>query len=157
CANRANAACLQELRNTGIFGSLAPHISLQDTDIFVSAAGALDYGWQDSKGIPRNSSSPFNAKLPLGHVKVEAECGEGGQRDRIASRPLEFRLDHFGYRLPVAFQRSIPAGRTSRLTLPVKAAKSSEHGFSVVLQLADGREIRSRPVSLLYYVPKWFP
>jgi hypothetical protein len=148
---------MQELRNSGIFGSLAPHIALEDTDIFISAAGSLDYGWQDNKGAPRNSSSPFNAKLPLGHIKIEAECGEGGQRDPIASRPLEFRLDQSGYRLPVAFQRSIPAGRTSRLTLQVKAGKSSEHDFSVVLQLADGREIKSRPINLLYYVPKWFP
>jgi hypothetical protein len=157
CASKARPACLQELRTSGVFGSIAPHIILQDSDIFVSAAGTLDYGWKDSKGAPKVSSSPFNAKLPLGHVKIDAECGEGGQRDPIASNPLEFRLDQSSYRLPVTFQRSILAGRTSRLTLQVKAGKSSEHDFSVVLQLADGREIASRPINLLYYLPKWFP
>jgi hypothetical protein len=157
CAAKAPAACLQELRASGIFGALAPHVALRDIDIFVSAGGTLNYGWEDSKGAPRSSASPFNMKLPLGHIKIEAECGEGGQRDPIASNPLELRLDQSGYRLPVAFQRGIPAGRTSRLTLQLKAAKSSEHDFNVVLQLADGREITSRPISLLYYVPKWFP
>jgi hypothetical protein len=156
-AKAQSAACLQELRATGVFGSIAPHIALQETDIIVSAVGNLDYSWQDAKGSPRITSSPFNARLLLGHVKIEAECGEGGQRDPIAVSPLEFRLDQSGYRLPVAFQRSIPAGRTSRFTVSVKAAKSSEHDFSVVLQLSDGREITSRPINLLYYVPKWFP
>jgi hypothetical protein len=157
CASRDHSACLHQLRASGVFGSIAPHIALEDTDIFVSAAGTLDYDWQDSKGAPQSASSPFNAKLPLGHVKIEAECGEGGQRDVIASKPLEFRLDLSHYRLPVSFQRSIPAGRTSRFTLVVKAAKSSQHDFSAVLQLADGREISSRPINLLYYLPRWFP
>jgi hypothetical protein len=26
-----------------------------------------------------------------------------------------------------------------------------------VLQLADGREIASRPISLTYYLPSWYP
>jgi hypothetical protein len=156
CSSKEETACLQQLRSTGVFGSIAPHIGLQDTDIFVSAAGMLDYGWQDSKGAPKSTSSPFNIRLPLGHVKIEAECGEGGQRDRIASNPLEFRLDQSSYRLPVAFQRSIPAGRTSRFTVAVRAGKASQHDFTVVLQLADGREITSRPVNLIYYVPRWF-
>jgi hypothetical protein len=156
CSSKDRNACLQQLRATGLFGSIAQQLMLKDTDIIVSAIGNLDYAWQDSKGAPRASSSPFNARLLLGHVKREAECGEGGERDPIAARPLDFRLDQSGYRLPLAFQRSIPAGRISQFTLPVRAAKSSEHNFSIVLQLADGREITSRPINLLYYVPKWF-
>jgi hypothetical protein len=157
CTSKDPTTCLQQVRATGVFGSIAPHIALDETDIFVSAAGTLDYGWQDSRSAPQISSSPFNVKLPLGHVKTEVECGEGGQREAIASKPLEFRLDQSNYRLPVAFRSSIPAGRTSRFTVAVKAAKASQHDFSVVLQLADGREISSRPVNLLYYVPRWFP
>jgi hypothetical protein len=48
------------------------------------------------------------------------------------------------------------AGRTSRLVLPLDAEKSSRHDFNVVIQLSDGREIKSRTVNLLYYRPKWF-
>lgn len=157
CTSKSPSACLQQIRATGVFGSITSQIGLQDTSIFVSAAGTLDYSWQDSKGAQHSASSPYNVKLPLGHIKIEAECGEGGERDVIAARALEFRLDQANYRLPVSFQRSIPAGRTSRFTVTVKAAKSSQHDFTVVLQLADGREISSRPINLLYYVPRWFP
>jgi hypothetical protein len=43
------------------------------------------------------------------------------------------------------------------LLLTVEADKSSTHNFDVVIQLADGREIRSRPIDLLYFKPSWFP
>ncbi len=158
CSKTTSApACLQQIKATGVFGRIASQIGLKDTSIFVSAAGTLDYTWQDSKGAPQTASSPFNVRLPLGHIKIEAECGEGGQRDLIASRPLEFRLDQSGYRLPVSFKRRIPSGQTARFTVTVSAPKSSQHQFKVVLQLSDGREISSRPINLLYFVPSWFP
>jgi hypothetical protein len=156
CTAKSPAVCLQQIKATGIFGSIAPQIGLKDTSIFVSAAGTLDYTWQDSKGAAQTASSPYNVRLPLGHIKIEAECGEGGEHDVIAAKPLAFKLDQSGYRLPVSFQRSVPAGQTSRFTVTVNATKSSQHDFTVVLQLADGREISSRPINLLYYLPSWF-
>jgi hypothetical protein len=150
------SACLQSIKSTGLFGSIATQVGLTETSIFVGVAGTLDYAWTDAKGVQQTRSSPYNIMLPLGHIKIEAECGEGGERDVIAVRPLVFKLDQSGYRLPVSFQRSVPAGRTSQFTVTVNAPKSSEHSFTVVLQLADGREIPSRPVDLTYYVPSWF-
>ena len=126
------------------------------TGIYVSLNGTLDYNWRDSAGGSQIRSSPYNVLLPLGHIKIEAECGEGGERDVIAANPVEFRLDQSGYRLPISFQRNVPAGRTSQYAVTVKAAKSSQHAFKVVLQLADGREVSSRPIDLLYYLPSWF-
>jgi hypothetical protein len=155
--SKDDQACLEELKASRVFGSLARHITLDYPDIIVGAVGTLEYDWIDGKGNQKNAASPFNAGLHLGHLVRENECGEGGPRDPISSRPIDFRLDQSRYRLPVAFQRSVPAGRTSRFTLPVRAAKSSEHDFRVVIQLADGREISSQPIHLLYYVPKWFP
>jgi hypothetical protein len=157
CASKSLPACFQEIKAAGIFGSIASQIGLKNNEMFVSALGTLDYNWQDSKGDHHTASSPYNVRLPLGHIVIEAECGEGGPRDVIAANPLEFRLDQSGYRIPVSFQRSIPAQQTSRFAVTVKAAKSSQHDFAVVLQLANGREIASRPISLLYYVPRWFP
>jgi len=151
------AACLQQIKSTGLFGSLAPAVGLTDTSIFIGVVGSLDYTWQDSKGQERKRSSPYSIKLPLGHIKVEAECGEGGAPDAVAASALQFKLDQSNYRLPISFRRSIPAGRTSQLLVSVKADKSSEHDFTVVLQLADGRQISSRPVSLIYYLPSWYP
>jgi hypothetical protein len=157
CSGVTPPACLQQVKASGVFGSIAAQVGLQGpTGIYVNLHGTLDYNWRDAAGAAQTRSSPYNVLLPLGHIKIEAECGEGGEREVIAAKPIEFRLDQSGYRLPVSFQRSIPAGRTSQYALTVKAAKSSQHNFKVVLQLADGREVASRPVSLLYYWPSWF-
>ena len=157
CKPGSPTACLSQIRATGVFGSIASQVGLRETGIFVSAAGTFDYTWKDSKGVEQNRSSPYNIALPLGHIHIEPECGEGGEREVIAAKPLQFRLDQTSYRLPISFQRSLPAATTSRFTVTVNAAKSSLHDFSVVLQLADGREISSRPINLIYYVPSWFP
>ena len=148
-------ACLEQVKSTGIFGSIASQVGLRNdtSDIYVSARGTLDYNW---RGGSQTRSSPYNVLLPLGHIKIEAECGEGGEREVVAANALQLRLDQTGYRLPISFQRSIPAGRTSQYEVTLKAAKSSQHDFTVVLQLADGREISSRPVNLVYYLPSWF-
>jgi hypothetical protein len=150
-------ACLQSIKSSGVFGSIASQVGLNETSIFVAVAGTLDYMWSDSHGAQQTRTSPYTIMLPLGHIKIEAECGEGGEPEVIAAKPLVFKLDQSGYRIPIAFQRSVPAGRTSQFTVTVNAPKSSEHNFTVVLQLADGREIASRPVNLTYYVPSWFP
>jgi hypothetical protein len=157
CSGTSPPACLQQIKATGIFGTIAPQVGLKETtSIVVSVHGTLDYNWRDSTGASQTRSSPFNVLLPLGHIKIEAECGEGGEREVVAANPLQFKLDQTDYRLAISFQRSIPAGRTSQYAVTVKAAKSSHHDFTVVLQLADGREISSRPVNLLYYLPSWF-
>jgi hypothetical protein len=156
CKSASPATCLAQIRATGVFGTIASQVGLRETGIFVGAAGTLDYTWKDSKGVEQRRSSPYNIALPLGHIHLEAECEGGGEREVIAQNPLQFRLDQSGYRLPISFQRTVPPGQTSRFTVPVKAAKSSQHDFNVVLQLADGREISSRPIDLIYYVPSWF-
>jgi hypothetical protein len=156
CQAGSAAECLEQIKSTGVFGSISPQVGLTDTSIFVDVAGTLDYVWQDSAAQAHARSSPYVVRLPLGHIKIEAECGEGGEPDVIAAKALEFRLDQSAYRLPIAFRRSIPAGRISQFAVTVHAAKSSQHQFAVVLQLADGSEIRSRPITLLYYVPSWF-
>lgn len=153
----AMPSCFNQIKASGVFGSISGQIGLDGNGMYVNAVGTLDYAWQDSKGGQHTASSPYTLRIPLGHIKIEAECGEGGERDVIAGNPLEFRLDQSGYRIPVSFQRTIPAQQTSRFTVTLKAAKSSENDFTVVLQLANGREISSRPISLLYYVPHWFP
>lgn len=149
--------CLDQLRATGVFGSLAPIISLEGTNIFAGAAGTLAYRWTDTDGSARDKESPFTTRLLLGELKHESECGEGGGREPITAKALDLALDQADYRLPVSFQTDVPGGRTSRFTLPLKAAKSSQHDFRIVLQLADGREIASRDINLLYYRPSWFP
>jgi hypothetical protein len=157
CTGRSPPACLDQLKATGLFGSLASRVGLIETGFYLNAKGTLGYTWQDNTGAQQSTTSPYNVQIPLGHIKIEAECGEGGQQVVIAARPLMFKLDQTGYRLPVSFQQSIPAGHTSRFAVTVDATKSSQHDFTVVLQMANGREIASRPINLLYYRPSWFP
>ncbi len=154
CRAKGNAAaCLAEIAATGLFGTLSRQIALEERDIVLNATGSLDYGWKDVRGREADRTQPFTARLLLGRTPVEAECGEGAEKEAIAKRPLDFRLDQTGYRLPVAFERTIPAGRSARYTVSVQAAKSSAHRFKVVLQTADGRLISSRPIALTYFLP----
>jgi hypothetical protein len=154
CRSKGNApACLAEIAATGLFGTLSRQITLEERDIYLNAAGTLNYVWRDQKGQEATRSSPFAAKILLGRTPLEAECGEGAEKEPVGKKPLEFRLDQSRYRLPVAFERTIPPGRSARYTVAVQAAKSSEHAFKVVLQTADGQQITSRPINLTYFRP----
>jgi hypothetical protein len=157
CSSSDQAECLASLRSSGLFGRLASRIDLTSSTISVPVAGTLDYSWQDAQGAPKRASSPFMVNIELGHTVVEAECGEGGEPDVIAAKPIGFILDRSNYRLPIAFSRRLAPSTTGRLFVTLEAPKSSEHDFTVVLQLADGSEVRSRPIGLTYYKPSWFP
>ena len=154
CQSKGNApACLAEIANSGLFGSLSRQIALEERDIYLNAAGTLNYVWKNQRGEEATRTSPFATKILLGRTPIEAECGEGAEKEPVARKPLEFRLDQSRYRLPVAFERTIPPGRSARYTVVVHAAKSSEHKFKVSLMTADGQEIASRPISLTYFRP----
>jgi hypothetical protein len=156
CKSAAPRGCLQELRATGKLGPLAEYVELQDDTFLLKMGTVLDYSWRDAKNAKLDWAHPFTASFPLGFVKREMECGEGGGPLIVATKPQQFRIDASGYRVPIAFQTTIPSGGTKPLILPVAAEKSSQHQFTVVVQTGDGREIRSRPIELTYYKPRWF-
>lgn len=154
CKSKGNpGACLAEIAATGYFGTLGRLLRLEERDIVLHAAGTLDYEWRQPSGERKARSSPFNARLLLARTPVEAECGEGAEKEAVGKKPLEFRLDQTRYRLPVAFERTIRAGGSARYTVAIQAPKSSEHRFKVVLQTADGRQVASRPITLTYFRP----
>jgi hypothetical protein len=157
CSSKNREECLKEIRSTGFFGSLQRQIGIKDFTIFVRAAGLLSYRWRDSKGAVQQSSSPFNANVALGHVTIEAECGEGGEPEPIPSNPLKLDLDRSNYQVPLEFNRTIAEERRSRLAVTIASEKSSWSEFNFVVRLSNDREIRSRSINLLYYVPSWFP
>ena len=157
CRSQSDRECLQRLRFTGKLGQLASMVEVHDAEFLLKLASVLEYSWRDVKGNKRDWSHSFTATMPIGFIRQEVECGEAGGPQVITTKTQELKLDTSGYRIPVAYQTSIQAGRTTPLILSVSAPKSSTHGFTVVLQLADGREIRSRPIDLLYYHPRWTP
>src|SRR5262249_46767113 len=153
---KSRPGCLGEIKTTGAFGSLNDLIFLDGTNIVVKASGTLDYVWTEVAGTEHKASSPFNIKLPLGALKQELETGELGAREIVTRKAQQLRLDETNYRIPIAYQTTVAANRTARLVMPIEAQKSSVHDFTIVVQLADGREIRSRPINLLYYRPRWY-
>ena len=105
----------------------------------------IDARFHELTSYVRNQ--PFRSKQ-----KPNILCG---QREIISTASQRLKLDAQTYRIPVAFKTAVVAGRNARLLLTIDAEKSSIHDFSVVVQLSDGREITSRPISLLYYKPSW--
>jgi len=156
CKSKNRAACLRDIKAAGTFGSLADLVSLDEIGIVIGVVGELEYEWLDSAGKTNKATSPFSIKLFVGMLMTDVELGEGGSREIIARDTQQFRLDGTNYRLPISYRTNVPGGRTARLVVPLEAQKSSTHDFKVAVQLSDGREIKSRPINLLYYRPRWF-
>nr|VFJ63685.1 MAG: Uncharacterized conserved protein [Candidatus Kentron sp. FW] len=144
---------LDEARSTGRFGILDDLVWLEDEFFHVYARGTLKYDWRHSDGTLKHNSSPFAAKLQVGRKMVIPECGDWGPPEQIRMEPYQMKLDQKNYRIPIALQEDIPAGATVRRRLSLVAEKSSQHDFHLVLQLADGSEVASRPINLLYMRP----
>jgi hypothetical protein len=153
CPSGSLRACLETLRSNQLFGTLGPKLELNASQIVVPASGLYDYQWRDNKGVDHGRTSPFKVKVSLGKFVETAECGEGASPEPISVTSVKLRLDATNYSLPIAFQRRILAGAMARFSLPIDAAKSSSHAFRIVAKLADGREISSLPIDMLYYRP----
>lgn len=154
----AAQTCLAELKKSGVFGSLTPLVLLDDRWLTLTVAGVLEYTWKDHKGAMTSMRRPFFTDIAVGVLRVEdGMIGEGGDRQIISAPTQKLQLDASNYRIPVAYKSSIANGRTGRLAMSIEADKSSNHDFAVVVQLADGRQIRSRPINLLYYNPNVDP
>jgi hypothetical protein len=157
CPSGSLPACLAAQRSNPLFGTLGRQLGLDGLQIFVPAAGTLDYTWVDSKGLSHNRSSPFQVKLLLALFSPDAECGEGGAPEPSKINAVQLRLDAANYTIPLQFQHTIPAGQMARVGLPVAAAKSSDHSFRIIANLANGQEVTSLPIRLLYFRPRHLP
>ena len=153
CPSGKLEACLETLHSNQLFGTLASKLRLDNALIVVPANGLFDYQWRDNKGVDHSRSSPFKVNVALGKFVETAECGEGASPEAPVVKSIKLKLDAANYSLPVGFEKRIEAGAMARFTLPIDAAKSSDHAFRIVAKLADGREISSLPIQLLYYRP----
>ena len=154
CNSKDSATCLGELKATGAFGALADKIRIKGNAIQLIPDGRLDYSYKDVAGQMKTASAPMRGELTIGGLIVQAECGAGGPPELARPKPVELKLDQSNYRLPIPLRRAIDPGRNHQFTLALVAARSSNHDFQVVAKLSDGREIRSRPVNLLYFKPR---
>jgi hypothetical protein len=157
CPSGSLPACLASKRFDPLFGTLGPQLDLNGTQIILHAGGYLDYNWTDNKGAAHSRSSPFKVKIGLGRFEEAAECANLPPPQPTAVAAIQLRLDVTNYTLPLPYHASISAGNFARVSLPVAAAKSSDHSFRIVATLADGKEITSLPINLLYFRPQVLP
>ena len=145
--------CLAELKQSGHFGKLGSFLSLDYTTVTVNVMGTLDYDWTATDGTVHHKSSPFSVVLPVASVANDAECGEGGEIIPVNHDPFELHLDDKNYKIAIPFAGDVTPGFTARWRIELSAPETSQHDFQLVLVLADGRQIASRPVHLTYFMP----
>jgi len=145
--------CLAELKQSGRFGKLGNFISLDYTTVVAAMLGTLDYDWTASDGTTSHKSSPFQVTLPIASVANDAECGEGGEIIPVRHDPFQLHLDEKNYKLALPFSGDVTPGFTSRWRIELSAKETSLHDFQIVLLLADGRQVASRPIHLTYFMP----
>jgi len=143
------------LRAKRLFGSLSDKISIDAGRVAVAVQGILSYDWTDSDGREHHRESPFRSILSLDRFQDNGAESGATAIERVHRKPVLLRNDAHGYRLAIPFQRQVPAGRMASYMFSLDATRTSHHDFTVVVQLADGRQVRSRPVDLLLFRPNW--
>ncbi|SHI08020.1 MORN repeat-containing protein [Bradyrhizobium erythrophlei] len=150
--------CLDALKKTGAFGNLSQSIGLDGIEVVTALRGIFEYQYQDASGRMISVSSPLNINITIGGLTQAPECGEGSGPEPIRDKPITLRLDQGSYRIQLPISTStIDAGHSRQFVVALNAPKSSHHDLQLVAVLTDGREIRSRPIDLLYFLPSWYP
>lgn len=150
---RDERLCLAEVTQSGHFGRLADFVSIDYDKAVVAVNGTVDYDWTGGDGSVSHKSSPFSAVVPLARVVNAAECGEGGEIMPIRPDPFALKLDTQNYRVALPFTADVAAGFTARWRAELAAPETSTHQFRIVLLLADGTLVTSRPIELTYFMP----
>jgi hypothetical protein len=145
--------CLGEIRQSGLYGELSSVLGLNDRVLQVDVTGSIDYDWQAADGSTKHKTSPFRAPLMLGTLPLGAECGEGGEIIPVKHEPFMLKLDSQNYKIAVPFSGEVTPGFMMRWRMELEAPETSAHDFHMVLVLADGRQVASRPVHLTYFNP----
>jgi hypothetical protein len=157
CGGSSDSECLVIARSSGRFGRLAEAVTLDGSFFYLNMRASLIYDWTDQNGVDHHRESPFKIAMAAGSLGNLAECGEGGEEESYIRNPFDFRADDKSYRIPIPINDDVPAGVTARWRMKLDAPMSSTHDFTIVLVLADGRKIVSKPVSFMYFKPIDYP
>jgi hypothetical protein len=151
----SQARCLASLVNKGVFGKIGNAVRVDPGGLIrARLSGTLQYSWIDNAKGRHDRSSPIEYDVDLGWFHTEGECGAPGPEDVVRAQALVLKVDQNNYRVALPFHRVLNPNETGRFAFAVEAPRSSQHRFTIVLLLADGRRIVSRPVDLLYYRPR---
>ena len=148
-------ACVEKVVASGILGGLSNAV-ISGMDLMTRVSGTIDYVWTDSHGGANKRSSPIAVDVPILHFAIEGagpECGAGGPVERDF-KTVKLPLDKSNYRLPLPYKGKLAPQQNRRFALALVAAKSSQHRFKVVFDLADGKSIASPEMTLIYFLPQ---
>jgi hypothetical protein len=149
--------CLDGLRRSGVFGRLSDYLIEQKRRFGFLADGSIRYRWKEGDESAQSATAPFHAFVPIGTLVSRAECEGGDYEELGGSKPYELRIGEASYRIPLPIDKAAPEGTVTRWRMGLQAPKSSRHRLRIVLQLADGRVVRSRDIDLLFFRPRSYP
>jgi hypothetical protein len=152
------ATCFERVKRSGVFGSLKDFAFRQKNDnvVYTTLSGRIEYQWTDSDGRNKARVSTFTMLVPL--VRFNIVMAEMGC---VALTPnpndaIELSPGQRSYRIALPEDWNGTAGRNQlrQFVFSVSAPKSSHHLFQLVLELADGSQVKSPAVDLLYFRPR---
>lgn len=152
------AACFETIRNSGVLGKLKDLVFRQKSDnvLYTLATGRIEYKWSDSAGKSNDRVSTFATRIPL--LRFAPPNAEQGFEEPIERqvKSTAFSLDRRKYQVPLpkTWNAKLPGSQAMQFDFALSAAKSSHHVFQIVLQLADGNQVRSPTVDLAYFRPR---
>jgi hypothetical protein len=156
---KERAECFDSVRNTGVLGGLKDKVFRQKNDniLYTIMTGRIEYKWTDDTGKSRERTSTFATRIPLLRF-APANAEEGGQEPAIERqvKATALSLDRRRYQVPLpkTWNTKIPGSEAMQFDFALSAAKSSHHVFQIVLQLADGNQVKSPMVDLSYFRPR---
>ncbi|MCP4314779.1 MAG: hypothetical protein GY789_01745 [Hyphomicrobiales bacterium] len=153
CSHANAASCIEDLRRSGLYGNLSNAIDLLGSAVVLLISAQMDFSWRENNGSVISDYVTFNSYLKVGQLPFTTECGEGGAGEVLFPDPFRLSLDRSDYLIPFGLNATVRPGQYSQWAFQVEAEKASYHEFQIVLSLADGREIASRPVVLEYLRP----
>ena len=154
----AMSVCRSQVFNDVGFGEIADFVE-GDYFLTTTAAGTLNYTWQDDAGNSYPAAEPFRAELSLAFIELptQAECGDGFPQSPEALRYQEVRFPvgqkDYTIELPVRGNKKI-SKHVARLKMDADPDMSSFHQFNVAAKFADGSVKKSKRVSFFYMQPR---
>lgn len=158
CQGLDAEACFTSLRDQGAFGELSNFMYHDNACLMVGFTGSFEYEWVDQRGDVQSTSHAIEADIRLGRIGADnlatlaMAAGVTQMPDAMVLVP-----GSTSYRVPLVLTAEIESGEAQRWSFNLEAPESVDARFHIVMQLADGREIRSREVDLSYYHPDRIP
>jgi hypothetical protein len=157
-AEKERAKCFESIKNSGVLGRLKDLAFRQKDDnvLYTILTGRIEYKWTDSNGKSNDRSSTFATHIPL--LRFAPPMAEMGYEEPIERqvKSTALSLDRRKYQVPFpkTWNAKLPGSEGMQFDFALSAAKSSHHIFQIVLQLADGNQVRSSMVDLSYFRPR---